>query len=409
MGVFPSDRGNDIQLENEMRFFTLAIIIAAVALAGLLPACAAPQQLPDEIVIGCAMPTSSGPAWGPNIIKAVELAVSELNSKGGLDGKKLLLKVVDEGPTAATALYAVHKLVEENQAQVIIGGTSSDAVQTIGPYVESKGVLLVSHSATSTSLSDQGWSKWVYSVAPLDSLQGGVIAKLIKDRGCKRVAMLVQDSIYGKDIEESTRRYLTGAAEVVASVKYDPQKLSYLTELNSIKDKVPGCVVHAGYHTDGAVIFAQAAQSGLDNIGWITADGTYDLPLDKYIDAARFMEKAVTGTVPSADRESDMYRAFTANYRSKYGFDPTSYCENAYDALNMIAAAIRQAGTYNGSAIRDALALVGKDYQGVSGTISFDQNGERIAGTYAVWKVAVEGTQYKYAMTGQYVHFLKSR
>ena len=390
-----------------MRSTAPAIITVALLIAVILPACATPQALPDEIVIGCAMATSSVPAWGPNMIKAVELAVAELNSKGGIDGRKLSLKVVDEGPTAATALYAVHKLVEENKVAVIIGGTSSEAVQAIGPYVAGKGVLLVSHSATSTALSDQAWSNWVYTVAPIDSLQGGVLAKLVKDRGCKRVAILVQDNIYGKGIEESASQYLTGVAEIVAAVRYDPLKLSYLAELNSIKDKVPGCVVHAGYYADGAVVYAQAAQLELGNIPWIAADGTYDMPLEKYIDAAKFMERAVTGTVPSADRGSDAYKAFVANYKSKYGFEPTFYCENAYDALNMVATAIRKAGSYNGGAIRDALSSVGKGYKGVSGTIMFDQNGERIAGTYAIWKVVVEGTQYRYAMNGQYVNFLK--
>lgn len=392
-----------------MKFASMVIIIAAL-LAGFLPACTtAPQELPEEITIGCAMATSSAPAWGPNIIKAVQMAVDEINSNGGIDGKRLSLQVIDEGPTAASSLYAVHKLAESKDVQIIIGGTSSEAVQAIGPYVESKGILLVSPTATSSLLSEQGWTKWVYSVAPTDSLQGGVVAKLIKDQGIKRVAILAQDSVYGRGIEESTKQYLTGVSEIVAAVRYDPLKLSYLTELNSIKDKIPGCVVHAGYYADGAVIYAQATQSGLDNIPWIAVDGTYDMPLDKYLDAARFMEKVITGTVPSPDRGSDVYRAFIANYNGKCGFDPTIYCANAYDGMKMIAAAIKKAGVYNGGAIRDALNDIGQDYAGISGKITFDQNGERIAGTYGIWKVSIEGTQYRYTMTGQYVNFLKPR
>lgn len=391
-----------------MRFTSVIVIVVAALLIGLLPACAeTPQGLPEEIVIGCAMATTSAPSWGPNLIKAAELAVAEINSKGGIDGKKLSLEIVDEGPTAATSLYAVHKLVEDNKAQVIIGGTSSEAVLSLGSYVESKGILLVSPTATSAALSGQNWTKWVYTIAPVDALQGGVVAKLIKEKNIKRVATLVQDTVYGIGIEESTRKYLTGAAEIVSTVRYDPSKLSYLTDLNLIKDKVPGCVVHAGYYADGAVIYAQAMQSGLDNIPWIAVDGTYDMPLEKYLDAAKFMEKVMIGTVPSPDRESGAYKAFASNYKGKYGFEPTIYCDNTYDGLNMITAAIRKAGTYNGGAVRDALAVIGQNYVGVSGTITFDQNGERVAGNYGIWKVIVDGTQYKFAMTGQYVNFLK--
>ena len=391
-----------------MRFAALVFVTAVVLLTGLLPACATgPQELPEQIVIGCVMATSSVPTWGPNRIKAVELAVDEINSKGGIDGRKLLLSVVDEGPTAATALYGVHKLVDEEKVQVIVGGTTSDIVQAIGPYVASKGVLLVSPTATSAKLSEQDWARWVYTVCPLDSLQGGVVAKLIKDGGYKRVALLIQDSLYGRSIEESIRRYLTGAAEIVATARYDPLKLSYLAELNLIKDKTPDCVVLVAYYPDGAVIFEQAEQSGLGNIPWFTTDGTYDLPLDRYLDAAKFMEKTVTGTVPSANRESDIYKAFQSSYKDKYGFEPTLYCDNAYDAVKLIAAAIKKAGVYSGGAIRDALAAIGQGYQGVSGTITFDQSGARVSGTYAIWKVIIEGTQYKFTLTGQYVNFLQ--
>ena len=393
-----------------MKFSILVFVIVAALLAGLVPACASePAELPDPIVIGCVMATSSVPTWGPNRIKAVELAVDEINRQGGINGKKILLKVADEGPTTATALYAVHKLVDEDKVQVIIGGTTSDAVQAIGPYVASKGVLLVSPTATSVKLSEEKWAKWVYTVCPLDSLQGGVVAKLIKDGGYKRVALLMQDSLYGRGIEQSVKQYLTGVVNGVETVRYDPLKLSYLSELNTIRDKTPDCVVLAAYYPDGAVIYAQAGQSGLDNIPWFATDGTYDLPLDKYLDAARFMEKTVMGTVPSANRESDIYKAFQSNYKNKYGFEPTLYCDNAYDGLKMIAAAIKKAGVYNGSAIRDALAEIGQDYQGVSGTITFDQSGARISGTYAIWKVITEGTQYRFALTGQYVNFLQQR
>lgn len=353
------------------------------------------------------MATSSAPSWGPNLIKAVEMAAEEVNSKGGISGKKISVKVLDEGPTSASALYTVHKMVEEDKIPVIIGGTSSEAVISIGSYAQSKSVLIVSPTATSAALADKSWSKWVYRVAPADILQGGVVAKIIKDKGIKRVALLVQDSVYGRGIEESIRQYLSGASEIVADIRYDPSKLSYLAELNEINDKVPGCVVHAGYYADGAVIYAQAMQSKLDNIPWITVDGTYDMPLDKYLDAAKFMEKTVTGTVPAPDVESSDYQTFKANYKSKYGFDPTIYCDTSYDALNMVAAAIKKADSYNGRLIRDALLEISKDYTGVSGSITFDQNGERVAGHYGIWKVVMEGTQYKYAMTGEYISFLK--
>jgi len=390
-----------------MRKIYLAIAVFVLFAFCLIPACVPQQELPVDIPIGCVMPLSSAPAGGPNLIKAAQFAVDEINGQGGLDGKKLRLVVEDQGPSAATALYAVHKLVEEQKIQVIIGCVNSEDVMAAGPYLESKGVLLVSPSATSSTLGGYSWSRWAFRVCPGDSLQGGVVSMLIKDRGYKKVAMLIQDTVYGKGIEETAKEQLKGSAEIVASLRYDPAKLSYLSELNTIKEAGPDCVLHVGLYTDGAVVYAQALKEGMDNIPWIAVDGSYDMPLEKYLDAARFMEKAVTGTVPVPDEQSPVYKAFAYNYKNTYQFDPTVYCDTVYDGINMIAISLKKANTYNGGAIRDALLAVGNNYHGASGSITFDQSGERVAGSYGIWKVDMQGTQYQFVMTGATVSFLK--
>jgi ABC-type branched-subunit amino acid transport system substrate-binding protein len=390
-----------------MRTVYLTVAIFAVAALCSIPACAPQQDLPAEIPIGCVMPLSSSPAGGPNLVKAAQMAVNEINGRGGLGGKMLRLVTEDQGPSAATALYAVNKLVEEQKVQVIIGCDTSEAVMAAGPYLESKGVLLVSPSATSSALGNYSWSKWAFRVCPGDSLQGGVVSTVIKDKGYKKVAMLVQDTVYGRGIEETAKGLLAGSAEIVASLRYDPAKLSYLSELNTIKEAAPDCVLHVGLFTDGAVVYAQALKGGMDNIPWIAVDGSYDMPLERYLEAAKFMEKAVTGTVSVPDEQSTVYKAFAYNYKNAYQIEPTVYCDTIYDGVNMIAAALQKANKYNGGVVRDALMAVGNNYAGTSGSITFDQSGERIAGSYGTWKVVIQGTQYEFVRFGPTVSFLK--
>ncbi len=121
-------------------YFVAAILI--IPLAFVVPACAKPPVgLPAEIPVGCLLASSAAPAWGPNLIKATQVGVESVNSQGGIEGKPLKLIFQDEGPTPATSLYAAHELVEQNGVQVIIGGTTSEDVMAVGPYVDSKGVL----------------------------------------------------------------------------------------------------------------------------------------------------------------------------------------------------------------------------------------------------------------------------
>ena len=387
----------------------MALCIAAGGILVLSCAPAAPATLPDEIPVGCILATGSAPAWGPNLIKAAQLAINEINEQGGIEGKQLVLVIEDEGPTAATALLAMHNLIDAKNVQVVLGCASSESVMGAGQYLASKKVPLVSPSATSTDISQQSWSKWTFRIPPDDSLQGGVIAKLIKDKGFKKVAILVQDTVYGRGIEAMAENFLKGRADVILSLRYDPSKLSYLAELNAIKDKKPECILHVGHFEDSAAVYRQARDLGMENIKWLAADGAYDMPLDKHIEAAKFMEKAVTGTVPVPDKESEVYKRFASKYRLAYNLEPTIYCDTTYDGINLIALAIRKSNTYDGSTIRDALASAGQDYHGASGTITFDEQGSRIAGTYGVWKVEMQGTQYVYVMTGETVNFLKPK
>jgi branched-chain amino acid transport system substrate-binding protein len=183
--------------------------------------------------------------------------------------------------------------------------------------------------------------------------------------------------------------------------------LSYFAELNALKNSNPDCVLQAGSYSDSAVIYQQALQLGLDNIPWVSSDGVYEMPLDQNLQAAKFMQKAVTGTVPVPDLQSAAYKNFASAYKDAYGFTPTIFCDTSFDGVNLIAAALKKANSYNGSAIRDGLAAVGVDFPGTSGTITFDQSGERIAGNYGIWKVQMVGTQYQFVMTGETVSFLK--
>jgi branched-chain amino acid transport system substrate-binding protein len=394
--------------KQQMKSVFVIVVALFITLVCILTACTTvPPELPPEVNVGCLMAASAAPAWGPNLIKAAKVGVEAVNSAGGIGGKPLKLIFQDEGPTPGSSLYAARKLIEENRVQVIIGGTTSEAVMALGPYLEGKNVLLVSPSATSSSLSKYGWSKWVFRVPPGDSLQGGVAAKIIKDNGYKKVAMIIQDSVYGKGIEDTTREFLRGIAEIVITQAYDPAKLSYLAELNSIKDKKPDCVFHAGYYDDGAVIYEQALKLGLDSVPWIAVDGVYDMPLEKYVNAARFMEKTVTGTVPLPDNRSPIFMEFADRYKALYGSAPTIFCDTTYDGVSMIAAAIRRAGVYHGPSIRDALLAIGNGYHGASGAITFNSLGERQAGIYGIWKVKMEGTQYQFSVTGQPVNFTR--
>ena len=325
---------------------------------------------------------------GPSLRDGAILAAKEINDAGGINGSQIELIVEDGATDAAIGLEAVKKLVEVNGVKVIIGPMITGATLASGPYVAEREVLIISPSATSADIADQEWRKFVFRTPPTDALQGVAMSQLVTEGGYEKVALFVMDNQYGTGIEEVVEATLGDSVEIVSSTRYDPVKMDYLTELQIVKDKNPDVVVHVGYGDDSQIVYKQALELGLDTIQWITAEGNYAETTLEMAETAEFMEKAVMGTKATADET--MYADFVAAFEAEFDYTPGIYAEYSYDAMKLAAMAIEQAGYEDAAAISDALMEIGQGYAGVSGLISFSENGDRGGGTFEVWQVVID-------------------
>lgn len=373
------------------------VILAFAALLLVLPAAACGPAPAEEIKIGAIMDlTGELAGMGPKIKDGVVLAVNEINAAGGINGKQVRLIVEDGATDVATGLEAAKKLVEVNGVKVIIGPMISGATLATGPYVGEREVLIISPSATSPDIADQDWRQFVFRTCPIDKYQGLAMSQLVIEGGYEKVALFIMDNQYGVGIEEVVIENLTDKVEIVISIRYDPVKLDYLTELQLVKDQNPDAVIHVGYGDDAEILYKQALDLGLDTAQWIAAEGVYAEATLETPETAEFMSKAVIGTKPSAPEGLAAYDEFAADFEAEFGTPTGVYSDTAYDAMKLVALAIEQAGYEDAAAISAALLTVGQDYEGVSGTISFAENGDRKGGSYEVWKVVKEDGEYKY-------------
>lgn len=373
------------------------VILALVVLMLLLPAVACGPAPPEEIKIGSVMDLTGPLAGIGSLIRdGAVLAVNEVNAAGGINGAQVKL-IVEDGATDPTkGLEAAKKLVEVHGVKVIVGPMISGAVMAAGPYVGARGVVIVSPSSTSPEIAGQDWRQFVLRTCPSDALQGAAMSQLVLEGGYSKVAILVMDNVYGAGIEKVVTEELAGKADIVATVRYDPVKLDYLTELQSIKDKNPDAVVHVGYHDDGQVVFKQALQVGLDTAQWILCEGVYAEATLEMAEAAEFMSKAAIGTRLTAPEGLAAYEQFAAAYEAEFGVAPGVYADTVYDATNMVLLAIEKVGADDGAKISQALREVGTNYQGASGTITFNEIGDRSSGDFEVWKVVKVAGEYQY-------------
>ncbi len=369
------------------RIVAVLLVVCLVLVGVIVPGCAGDgEQEPIKIGNILCM-TGALAAMGHLISQGAILAVEEINATGGVLDADLELVLEDSATNDATAFEAYKKLVEVDGVQVIVGPMISGAVMSSGAYAESMEVPMVSPSATSPLIALQTWKPWALRTCTGDQFQGQVIADIIIDEGYETAATIVQDTPYGIGIEMVVTEILEDAGvEVVETIRYDEEALDYLTELQTIKDANPDVIVQVGYHTDSAKVYEGATSLGLDTTPWLVAEGVYGLLASEYPAGAAFMANApVLGCTLIPEPGEPYYDDFVAAYEARWGESPGVYCDTVYDAVNLIALAIEEAGEYDGAKIKDALYEVGADYTGASGDIDWDELGDREHATYGVW------------------------
>ncbi|MGO0122772.1 ABC transporter substrate-binding protein [Desulfothermobacter acidiphilus] len=373
-------------------------ILLGIAGCGKKPATQETAPSPGgEIKLGCVLSTTGqlGP-MGKKMADAARLAVDQINARGGVDGKRIKLYLEDDATDQVTALNDVKKLVEVNGVKLLIGGMSSGAAMTIGPFLAERHVFMISPSATSPELTGQPWRQYLFRTCPSDIYQGKLMAQLALNEGLKKAVILAMDNTYGVGLGNEIKKTLGDKAQVVGYIKYDPNKKDYRSELTQIKQLNPDVVFHIGYNKDGIIIYQQALNLGLDKIKWIGCDGVYGTGMLENPAAAEFMAKTMIGTRP-ASPDNQAYEQFRQAYKAKFNAEPEVFCDTIYDAVNLLAQAYARAGGEDAAKIREALLQIGQNYPGVSGNITFDQDGDRVGGYFEVWKVIKKGDKYEFA------------
>jgi ABC-type branched-subunit amino acid transport system substrate-binding protein len=368
------------------------IAVAVVALCLLISAGSActPREA-QTTKIGCVLSLTGlfGPK-GMDRLAAARLAVEELNAAGGLLGKPVELLEADDASDPDKCREIVTKLVEEDGVQVLIGGMSSGAVMATGPYLAEHEVLMVSPSATSPEISQQPWTNWVFRTAPDDTLQAIILADIIMDKGYTRLVTIVQANAYGSGLENALTEALENnkwTGQHVLSIYFDPEKKDFRSQLKNVVESFPDVVLAVTYVKDGIIIFKQASEFGMEGIAWLGCDGNYGEAMFADKKCAEFMEKAIVAGTRSVAPSDKIYNQFADAYEAASGKAPSVYCDTTYDAVMLIAAAMKEAGVYEGKPIRDELLLLGQRYRGISGNITFNNKGDRVSGIFEIWAV----------------------
>lgn len=358
--------------------------MASALLAGVLAGCSGPKETAgngsgDSIKVGVNLELSGGVAsYGESLKKGIDIAVAEINKKGGVDGKKINLVEVDNKSEAAEATNGAVKLTSQDKVTAIIGAaTSGDTVAQTQIANDTKTVLLTpSGTSPNVTVTDKGkLNEYVFRTSFIDPFQGTVAANFAaKELKVKNVAIFADSaSDYAKGLAASFKEtFEKEGGKIVAEEAYVAKDTDFRATLTRIKSKNPEFVFIPGYYEEVGLIIKQARELGL-NVPFMGADGWDSPKLVELAGAKALNNTFITNHYSSEDPDKKI-QDFVSTFKDKYnGEAPNAFNALGYDTVYLLADAIKRAGSTDTAKIKDELAKT-KDLSLVTGVVSIDKN-----------------------------------
>jgi ABC-type branched-subunit amino acid transport system substrate-binding protein len=386
------------------------------SLVGTAAAPSVGAQDAEPLRIGTLFPlTGDLSDFGPGFTQAAELAAQHINDGGGVNGQPLELIPGDSGTAPQQAVEEARRLVElENVAAIIGPAGSGEALPVVESVTGPGSIVNISPSATSPALTVANDNDFFFRTTISDAAQGIVLGDLASEQGYDTACVLYVNNAYGQGLNDAfAAQFTANGGTVTAQVPHEQEQASYASELAACTEAGPNVLVAPAYPESGRVFLRELVESGSD-IDVLFTDGLKST--DLFAELGWDVFQGSYGTAAGAV-QSDVSAAFDAAWEESYGeLPPLPYLKEIYDAVYVIALAAEQVDSVDSTAIRDALrevsgapgtvvnpgtegwqAAVGAlsagediDYEGATGSVEFDENGDLARGLIDVWMVEGE-------------------
>jgi branched-chain amino acid transport system substrate-binding protein len=341
----------------------------------------------EVVRIGHVAPLTGGIAHlGKDNENGARLAVEEINAAGGIQagGKtyKFELLAEDDKADPKEGTLVATKLVDAGVAAVVGHLNSGTTIPASKIYADAS-VAQISPSATNPRYTLQGF-KTAFRVVANDNQQGAVLANYAADEmKAKTIAIVDDRTAYGQGLADVVERVAKERGLKVVAREFTTDKA---TDFNAILTKIraakPDVIMYGGMDATAGPMAKQIKQLGIKS-PLLAGDGVCSPEFLKLAgDAANILTCSMAGeAVDKLAKGSE----FVAKYKARFNTDVQLYSPYAYDAVYVIAEAIKRAGSVDRAAI--AAAVPATNYQGVTGNIVFDENGDIKGGAISMFTV----------------------
>jgi branched-chain amino acid transport system substrate-binding protein len=366
-------------------------VVASVALAGALAGCSTQTAstggtAPAKVVaVGFAAPlTGDNAVYGQGMQKAVQMAIDEVNasSEAQRAGIAFRINAQDDQGDPKQAVNVANVLVSDPRVAAVVGHFNSGCSIPASTVYNQAHLAMVSVSSN-PKLTAQGFGV-VNRIVPKDDAQGSFAASLVKGLGFDSVALVDDSTPYGEGLAKEFRsQFEKDGGRIVTAEKIQSKETDFKALVTKLKSYAPDAIYYGGAHTEGALISKQAKESGLA-APMVGGDMLYTAEFIKIAGAAP-AEGDICTILGQPIEQQPGGAKFIKAYTSKYGHGPEAYDSYAYDSAKLIMAAVLKADSTDRATVAAAVRNI--TWSGVTGTTSFDANGDTTNRAISAYKV----------------------
>ncbi|KZL93257.1 ABC transporter substrate-binding protein [Clostridium magnum] len=348
----------------------LVSLAVCIAMAGtVFTGCQTKKADSNEIQIGAVLPLSGDiAALGQSSKNALQLLEEQVNSKGGVLGKKVKFIIEDDENKPANSANVAQKLITQKVVG-IVGSYSSKCSIAMGPVVNSAKLPMITGTSTNPKVTEAG--EYVFRACFIDPFQGTVIAKFASEDLKAKTAAVLYDvgNDYSKGLAEFFQDgFKKAGGNVVGVETYANGDQDFNAQLTKIKALNPDVLVLPDMYSNVGLITKQARALGIKSV-FLGGDG-WDSP-----DLFKIGGDSVNGSYFanhfSPDDTAPAVVQFNKDYKAKFNSTPDATSGLTYDAGSLLIKAIEKAGSTEPDKIKDAMKSLSVDV--VSGKVSFDE------------------------------------
>jgi branched-chain amino acid transport system substrate-binding protein len=341
--------------------------------------------------------TGGEATFGSSTDDGIKLAIEEQNKKGGIKGKMLALRTLDDQGKAEDAAVAATRLITQDKVAILFGEVASSRSMAMAPIADSNQVPMISPTSTNPKVTKDGEKTrpFVFRVCFIDPFQGTVMAKFAsEDLKLKNVAVLRDvGNDYSVGLADFFIKAFTAAGgKIVTDQSYKAGDPDFKAQLTSIKGKRPDAIYLPGYYTDVALIARQARELGIKAL-LMGGDGWDSSKL--YEIAKGALDGSYFSNHYTDEDPSPVVQEFIAKYKAAYGSVPDAMAVLGYDAARVGLDAMERAKDLTGPSLAEAIAAT-KGFKGVSGIITLDADHNAVKSAVVL---GIEKNKAKYVAT----------